>query len=84
MLTRKNMNYKCTVCGQEITPREVAYIKGSVVVCIKCLPKYYIKNICQIVNRRLKGEDHPSCKYCRFYEECTRYIEEIRKSLEEK
>ncbi|NPA22829.1 MAG: hypothetical protein GXO23_00830 [Crenarchaeota archaeon] len=78
------MKFRCSICGRDIEFAEVAYLKGDTIICVKCLPKYYVRHICTIVNRRLRGEDHPSCRYCRFIDECNRYIEELRKSLEEK
>lgn len=72
--------FKCYVCGREIDFNEVALIKGSeIVVCKKCLPMYYVKNMCRLVNRRLSGEELIACQYCKFKKECDEYISRLKK-----
>jgi ribosome-binding protein aMBF1 (putative translation factor) len=71
----------CAVCGKEVNFKNVAYISGSIFVCKDCFPQYYVKNVCKLVERRLKGENPLACNFCTYKKQCDVYISKTLKSL---
>jgi ribosome-binding protein aMBF1 (putative translation factor) len=71
----------CAVCGKEVNFKNVAYINGNIFVCKDCFPQYYVKNICKLVERRLKGENSLACNFCTYKKQCDSYISKTLKSL---
>lgn len=72
---------RCNSCGREVSLRDVSYIRGDLVVCRNCFPNYYVRNICPIVNRRLRGEHHVACTFCKYKSTCDGVIEELKEIL---
>ncbi len=71
----------CSVCNKQINFKNVAYINGDVFICKDCFPQYYIKNLCKVVTRRLRGENHVACIFCTFRRQCDFHISKRLKSL---
>jgi ribosome-binding protein aMBF1 (putative translation factor) len=71
----------CAVCGKEVNFKNVAYINGNIFVCKDCFPQYYVKNICKIVKKRLRGENPLACNFCTYKKLCDVYISKTLKSL---
>jgi len=75
------MVVRCSSCGREIPIHSISYVKGDVIVCRSCFPDYYVRNVCPIVNRRLRGEQHIACTFCRYKGLCDEVVKELREVL---
>ncbi|MEM0479234.1 MAG: hypothetical protein QXS16_02830 [Pyrobaculum sp.] len=71
----------CSICGKEVNFKNVSYIYENTFVCRDCFPQYYIKNLCRVVERRLRGENPPACMFCSFKKLCDGYVAKTLKSL---
>ncbi len=72
------------MCGREVRFIDVAYIHRGVIVCRDCMPKYYVRYLCRAISRRISEGEQPACRYCRYYDECTRYIRGLRDKTSDK
>ena len=77
------MSFKCSICGNEVDFKDVIYVKGNVIVCRKCYPNFYVRQLCPLVKRRLQGEKPIACMYCSFEKQCLEYIQSLRRNLRE-
>lgn len=71
----------CQLCNREVNFSSVAYIRGSVMVCRSCFPGFYVRQLCGVAKRRLRGENPLACSFCRFRDECDSYISRTVRSL---
>lgn len=71
----------CAVCGKEVNFKNIAYINENTFVCKDCFQQYYIKNICKVVERRLRGESPLACNFCSYKKQCDAYVSKTLKSL---
>ncbi|MEL9991811.1 MAG: hypothetical protein QXP98_05495 [Thermoproteus sp.] len=72
---------RCSVCGREVNMSRIAYIRGDVFVCDDCFPNYYVKEVCRLVQKRLRGESPLACMYCKYKKICDDYVAKTLKSL---
>lgn len=72
---------KCSICGREVNAANIAYIKGDFFVCGECFPSFYVRQLCTLTQRRLRGESPTPCIYCKFKRICDEYISRTLKSL---
>lgn len=72
---------RCSICGREVNAANIAYIKGDFFVCDDCFPQYYVKELCRVTQRRLRGENPLPCLYCKFKRVCDEYISKALKNL---
>jgi len=71
----------CAVCGREVNFKNIVYIHGDIFVCKDCFPQYYIKNLCKVVEKRLRGESPSACNFCSFKRQCDIYVSKTLKAL---
>jgi len=68
---------KCAICGKQLELRNLAYLRGDIAICTDCFPDYYVRNLCKLVQKRVRGEQPIACQACRFRKVCDRYIKQI-------
>jgi len=71
----------CSICGKEVNFKNIAYIYEDILVCKDCFPMYYVKNLCKVVEKRLRGENPLACHFCAFKRQCNEVISKTLKSL---
>ncbi|MEZ0319914.1 MAG: hypothetical protein ABWK05_08000 [Pyrobaculum sp.] len=72
---------RCAVCGNEVNFKNVAYIREEMFVCKDCFPQFYVKSLCKVVERRLRGENPLACVFCAYKKTCDLHVQKVVKSL---
>jgi recombinational DNA repair protein (RecF pathway) len=72
---------RCAVCGRDVNFKNVSYIKEDVFVCRECFPQYYVKNLCRVLARRLRGESPLACNFCAYRKLCDEHVTRVFKAV---
>lgn len=72
---------RCAVCGRDVNLANVAYIRGSIFVCDECFPQYYVREVCRVTQRRIRGESPLACLYCKYKSVCDEHIANLSRAL---
>ncbi|AFA40508.1 hypothetical protein Pogu_2481 [Pyrobaculum oguniense TE7] len=72
---------QCAVCKREVNFKNISYIHKDIFVCKECFPQFYIKNICKVIEKRLRGESPVACIYCAYKKQCDSYVSRTIKAL---